>query len=380
VKRWTDGQVEDCTRGIGSLGSVAAVAVASRILVILAGRFASRHLLPDPTAPAATFAVSPWFRWDAVSYLQLASQGYTGETSTAFFPLYPLLGFVLSRSIGVSPEWALLILSNSCFAAACLVLFDLVRREVTEEAALIAVASLCFFPPTVFLSVAYSESLFLLLTGVTFRLLQAGMLCPAALVAGLAAAARPLGWALAFPVMVEAWCLRRPPTLKALWRCSLLGLVSLWGLCAYMGYLGVTYGDPLLVFRAHFRWHSQPVESLWAYLPWRLFLTIVGTGSREALVNVIFFLGFALLTIASVKRLPGRYTAFSLPVMMLLYWRAPFVLFQGANRHILSMATVYLSIGVLLSRRSGYALAVISLFAGLSVFWTALYFQGYLIR
>jgi len=63
-----------------------------------------------------------------------------------------------------------------------------------------------------------------------------------------------------------------------------------------------------------------------------------------------------------------------------LYWRAPYTFLGGAHRHVLQVIPVHLSLATLLARRSEYALAVISLFAGLSVFWTALYVQGYLIR
>lgn len=360
-------------------GPPLAILVASRILVFLSGRFGARHIPFDSTAERMVSATA-WFRWDAAFYLDIATRGYGADYSTAFFPLYPLLGYIASSASGFPIHWTLLVLANVFFILAVLVLFDLVRREWNNETALVAVAGLSFFPSTVFLSAGYAESLFLLLTLITFRYLHDGKAWSAAFFAGLASASRPLGFLLALSVVVEAILRARNLSGRTVIRSLLLGLVSVWGLLGYAGYLGLTFGHPLMFASAQFLWHSESVEPLWGHMPWRMVQSIVTSGSREAMVNGVFFLSFTVLTFLGVRLLPARYTIFSIGALCLLYWRAPYILFFSANRHVLSIAPVYLTLAVLLSRRMGYALAVIGIFAGLSVFWTALYFQGYLIR
>ena len=359
-------------------GPPLAILVSSRILVFLSGRFGTRHIPFDYTAERMVSAPA-WFRWDAAFYLDIATHGYGADYSTAFFPLYPLLGHIASRASGFPIHLTLLVLANVFFILAVLVLFDLVRREWNDETALVAVAGLSFFPSTVFLSAGYAESLFLLLALITFRYLHDGKVWSAAFFAGLASASRPLGFLLALSVVVDSILRTRNHSGRTVICSLLLGLVSVWGLLGYAGYLGLTFGHPLMFASAQFLWHG-PVEPLWGHMPWRMVQLVVTSGSREAMVNGVFFLSFTVLTLLGVRLLPARYTVFSIGALCLLYWRAPYVLFFSANRHVLSIVPVYLTLAVLLSRRMGYALAVIGISAGLSVFWTALYVQGYLIR
>jgi Gpi18-like mannosyltransferase len=361
-------------------GSVLALASASRLLVILAARFAERHIAPDVTYPVSNIATSGWLRWDAAWYLSLATQGYTSELQTAFFPLYPILASLLARSTSISPDTALLIIPNTSFMLTCVFLFALVRQEVDADAAFVAVASLCFFPTNVFLSAGYTESLFLLLAVAMFSFLRTGKLGLAAFVVGFASATRTVGWLLTIPVLVEAYRTRNGSSWKTLQRHILLGLVSLWGLIGYMLYLGMRFGDPVLFLKAWHKWDSRPIESLRTYLPWNVISSVLNSDSREVAVNFVFFLWFVFMICLTAFKLPARYTAFALSFAMLVYLRGPYTLFAGTGRHLLSAVPLYLSIGVLLRHRHGYALAIISLFAGLSVFWTALYFQGYPIR
>ena len=363
-----------------AFGPALATVVASRALVLLAGRFAILHLPPDPTSPASNVAAPTWFRWDAVAYLEIARTGYTSEFHTGFFPLYPLLGGALARLTALPAQWALLAIANTCFLAMALVLFDLTRRELGERAGLLAVASVSFLPPTVFLSAGYTESLFMLLSVLSLRALRADRPWPAAALAALASASRPLGWALAVPISVQAirdsagtavgrWC-----------RAAVLSVVSVSGLLLYMVYLAVVFGDALLFVRQQARWHAPVASPLAAYLPWRLVEQVLATNSREAAVNGVFFVGAVVCVLLTARTLPARYTLFSAAALLLLYWRAPYITLQGVHRHVFSLVTLHMSTAALLDRCGAYALPIVACLAGLSVFWTALYVQGYVIR
>lgn len=363
---------------------VIAVAALSRVVVFLAGRFGQRHLPLDPTSPTDVSSAPAWFHWDALHYLEITAHGYATEVLTAHFPLYPLLGAVVARLTGLPAGHALLLIANLCFLLAVILLFDVARGDLGPEAGIVAVASLSFFPSTVFLSVAYPESLFVLLSLATFRSLQSGRLWGAAVFAGLAAASRPFGWALGIPVLVEAWKRSGDEWPRRLLHSGLLGLVSVSGLLAYVAYLAVAFGQPL-VFIAPYR-ESTPLA---AFLPWRLLGAALTSDSREALVNTMFFVGFAVVTALGLRRLAWRYSAFSLALLVLFYWRGPYfahpadfghLLFFGLHRYVLAVAPFHLAVGALLGEKRGYTLAIIALASATSVFWTGLYVQGYAIR
>jgi hypothetical protein len=281
--------------------------------------------------------------------------------------------------LSVSRETALLLVANVCFLCAAVALGELVRREAGPRAALYAVAAVSLAPPTIFLSAAYPESLFLLLSALTLLCLRGDRPVAAAVLAGLASGTRPIGCVLALAVMYEV--ARSPAPLVARgWRAIVLGAVAVWGLVAYMAYLGVAFGDPLLFVRSQSAWHTRHDIAVSDYLPWRLVSVIGASASREAMVNATAFAMGLAVTLASIRRLPGCYTVVSLAALALLYGRAPYILFAGAARHLLPLVPLYLALGVTLRRRPVAAIVVIAISAGLSVFWTALFVQGYPIR
>lgn len=363
---------------IARFGGPLAVLVASRVLVALSGRFAARHLPVDPLIPTSNIGAPAWFRWDALAYLRIATEGYVEPVSATWFPLYPLLGSTLAKVTGLPTSLALLVVSNAAFAAAGLLMFDLVEREFGRSAAFVAVATLAFFPTTVFLSAGYAESVFLLLSVVVFRFLSARRIWWAAAFAGLGSVSRPFGWILAVPVVIEA-SRNADPMIRRTVRCVSVGLLSWAGLIAYAGYLGVRFGRPLQFATAHAEWHGHVDNLLVAYLPWSIAIDVAKSGSREQMVYGVVLLGFLVLLALTCRRIPLRYSAFALVACALMYARTPYVI-ADSPRHVLALVPTYVSFAALFERRIEYGLAVVLLFAGMSVFWTALYFQGYPIR
>lgn len=356
-----------------------ALILASRMLVFSAGTAALRYLPPDPAEPAMS-GTAPWFRWDAPAYRDIATHGYTIADYTSSFPLYPLLAAFTARATGLSISLAMLLVANACFVLAGLVVFNLIRREFDARVGWLAVASMSCFPTTLFLSVGYADSLFLLLSALTFHWLQRGRLWPGALAAGLGAATRPFGGALALSVLVEAWQRRQDAPPRALCRSVLLGVVSLWGLLAYLGYLGVTFGHPLIFLQDYFPAASDGPHGVAAYWPWNILAGALASGGKEAIVNGMSFLGLLLVTAFGARRLPPRYTALSLPVIALVYATAPSYYFLAASRYFASLIPAHVSLAILLSRRPAWAWGALALSAAVAALWTALYVLGYSIR
>ncbi|MDQ3973404.1 MAG: hypothetical protein M3276_03570 [Actinomycetota bacterium] len=112
--------------------------------------------------------------WDGAWYLSATAQGYPSylqvlegevvQNNVAFFPLYPLAIRGLSGLTGLSPLTAAIAVASVAGLAAAVLLWVLVRALCDQEVAERAVLLFCFFPGSVVLSMAYSESLMLTLS------------------------------------------------------------------------------------------------------------------------------------------------------------------------------------------------------------------------
>eukprot|EP01117_Protostelium_nocturnum_P005333 TRINITY_DN1940_c0_g2_i1.p1 TRINITY_DN1940_c0_g2~~TRINITY_DN1940_c0_g2_i1.p1 ORF type:complete len:423 (+),score=106.86 TRINITY_DN1940_c0_g2_i1:29-1297(+) len=128
-------------------------------------------------------------RWDSLYFLEIAQFGYLFEQFHAFFPLFPLFIRAFSLFLGVLdvPYHSQLLLSsivisNSSFVAASLVLFELSREMFrsllgfNEEDSIkwskISVILFCLSPSNIFLISPYTESLFCLLSFCGFLCVQ----------------------------------------------------------------------------------------------------------------------------------------------------------------------------------------------------------------
>ena len=108
-----------------------------------------------------------WFRWDSGHFTAIASNGYDAAWRTAFFPLFPLL----QRGVAFlthDPFIAGLIISNLAGLGMLVVLYRLVQEDFDAERAFRTVLYLSVFPTAFFFVAAYNESLFLLLTLLSF--------------------------------------------------------------------------------------------------------------------------------------------------------------------------------------------------------------------
>jgi Mannosyltransferase (PIG-V) len=194
-----------------------------------------RPELTHPFGPPLDTLFSPLARWDSVWYLGIAHDGYAGS-STAFFPLYPLLVRLLAAG---STPWALLlagyVVSLGSFAGALVLLRRLTELELGADAARRTVFLVAFFPGALWFGVPYSESLFLLLSVGALYAARTDRWAWAGACAALASGTRSAGIVLLVPLAMMAW---RRRDRAAAW----LALAPA-GLAAYSGYLAATHGD-----------------------------------------------------------------------------------------------------------------------------------------
>ncbi|RYV51994.1 hypothetical protein [Pengzhenrongella frigida] len=155
--------------------AVARVVSATILLAVAREQVAN---LWTPASPSYTQFTG--LMWDASWYRQIAEQGYPAhlpvgadgsveQNAWAFYPLFPLLARGLTAITGAPWQVAAPLLAFAAGAAAMVVIYRSVEAGAPRAVAarpglpLVTVALVAFFPTSVVLQVAYSESLALLL-------------------------------------------------------------------------------------------------------------------------------------------------------------------------------------------------------------------------
>ena len=136
-----------------------------------------------------------WAKWDAPHYLGLIKNWYVNEGDPrfhiVFFPMYPFVCKLLLPLFGGNADLSAMIVSNVCGYGAGAILYMLAALDHGRKGAGRAVKFFFLNPLSFFLSIPYTESLFLFLTKMPTRLLsvplfhsvhysalQSGRLCP----------------------------------------------------------------------------------------------------------------------------------------------------------------------------------------------------------
>ncbi len=106
-------------------------------------------------------------RWDSQQYLRIAQFGYVNQGDAAngivFFPFYPFLIRIITFNFNYVALSGLII-SNTCSILTVAYLFKLVKLDYNDSVAKKTILFLSIFPTACFLSAAYTESVFLVLT------------------------------------------------------------------------------------------------------------------------------------------------------------------------------------------------------------------------
>jgi hypothetical protein len=184
--------------------------------------------------------------WDGVWYGRVAAHGYLlipgRQSDPAFFPLFPILMRTL-HAAGLPLPLAGALLSNVAFLVAVPAFHRLGRRLLPERVALRGAVFLAIAPMGYVFSMAYPESVLLLLGVLALLAALDDRWLLAALLAGLAALARPEGALLAVVLGGIAW--RRRGALDSTGRGRALAavLAAPAAVIAFMGYLQWSLGD-----------------------------------------------------------------------------------------------------------------------------------------
>lgn len=250
-------------------------------------------------------ALDMWYRWDAGFYATIATYGYDWVNEErpaddmAFMPLYPLAtrvvagmtgtGCLLSPYLSTCATLGGLAVSNAALLITLLLLFDLTRRHFGKPTAWRAALLLLVSPISIYLSGVYTESLFLLLSVLTFWLLERDRFALAVLAAALACLTRSVGVALFLPLLWAAW---RSEDSRRWYRIA-LGFVPPLVFAGYIVLSGVSVGDPLAYFKTYDttwgRAAGTPIQAFTAYFSGE---DVALMGWRVSWIDLIATLGY----------------------------------------------------------------------------------------
>ena len=260
--------------------------------------------------------------WDSGWYFDIAQRGYywnaDGQSSVAFFPLYPMLVRAGSWLLGGGDQaiWLSAIAVSACAYFAALVVLHRFTERVTgsRETARRTVLYLSIFPFALFFTRVYAESVFLLTSLLAVSAAHDRGWWRAGLWGALATLARPNGMLIAVPLVLMA--LRdRPRPVALAGRAAALAPIglALAGFCAYVYTLS---GDPLAWLNAQSQWGYSL-----GHPPWELLLSLLGRILKHGAYDYFFlspmapfrlFHGLAALIFLSLT--PAVFKRFGAPL------------------------------------------------------------------
>lgn len=226
----------------------------------LLGWWGIGRLVAIGTALALKPSVWTLDRWDGRWYRMVAHDGYLlvpgRQSDPAFFPLYPILLRTV-HAIGVGWGIAGPLLSNVALLLGLWLFYALTCEIFSEPLARRSTIYLSIFPLSYVFSMAYPESVELVLLAAAPLAALRRRWWLAAVCAGAAALARPEALFLALPLAGIAWSQRQ--TLPAIPRGAALAaiLAPVAALASYSLYLAAVLHDPLAWSQAERAWGRQ---------------------------------------------------------------------------------------------------------------------------
>jgi len=229
--------------------------------------------------------------WDGGQFMEIMDNGYQYQpkqiSNIVVFPGYPVLGQLVRKSTGLSAAASLLVVSHICLLVTLIIYHRLMRlRFGRDETADVSLMVLAVLPTTFFWRMAYSESPFVMMEVLFLYGMQRKWSCERlAVVVGVATSFRLVGLAMLLPVAMEfadrSLTKTSRLTLRRLWQGCLVVAISLSGICAFMMFQWIRFGDAMLFAKGQESYFLRPpvnaldhwyrlvtLEPVWAtYLP-----------------------------------------------------------------------------------------------------------------
>lgn len=346
------------------------------------------HLVPKGTAFLANVIVPParphpfpmpfaWAKlaetfaaWDSGWYFDIAQRGYywnpAGQSSLAFFPLYPLLMRALAWPFGGSDRalWvAGIALSYVCLLLGLTVLHRLTATTLGDrEAARRTVLYVAVFPFAYFFTQVYTESLFLLTSVSAVAAAVASRWGWAGVFGALAALTRPNGVLIAVPLGLLALS-GRPRLAELARRAAAIALVPL-GFGAFCAFAYRLSGDPLGWLHAQAQWGYTVGNR-----PWVELLRLIDGLEKQGLYGYFFsdplapyYFLHGMVALAFVALTPSIFTrvgpALGAYVAVSLFVPLTGNALEGIGRYAATLFPAFMLLGTITSRRVHEAILI----------------------
>jgi len=230
------GSVRVSSSTAASLSVILGGYAAGRLIVVIAAWFSDTLLVRNPnlTSGSPGAILQALTSWDGWWYMGIARGGYQlaplqlDHHNYAFLPLYPMLVRLLSSPFPGADGLIAVLISHVLFAVALVLLFALGRRHIGDQRAALACFLLAISPFSAVFSMAYGESLFLVLAIGSFLAAERGNRPAAGMLLALSALCRLQGAVLFLPLWIlflrqdslrprlsQAWVLLAPLAVAA---------------------------------------------------------------------------------------------------------------------------------------------------------------------
>lgn len=324
-----------------------------------------------------------WANFDGEHYLSIAIFGYK-HLEQAFFPVYPVLISFFSKPFSSDLISALvnstivgLLISNVSMLVALIFLWELLRIDFSKKIAYLTIILILFFPTSFYFGAVYNESLFLLLSVLSFYSARKGSWFLAGIFGMIASSTRVFGIFLLPALLIEAY-MQKANLNKIIW----LFLIPL-GLGIYMWYLYLSVGDPIAFYSNQKLVGEQHQEGIillpqvyFRYIKMVLTTSVQNPIFQVLLLEFISGLVFFLLPIYGYfKKIRFPYLVYAMSSFL-----APTVQgsFSSTPRYILVLFPSFLALALFISGLPRL-IKVILLILSFLVFAaeTALFLRGY---
>ncbi|MCY9663849.1 hypothetical protein M5X11_02460 [Paenibacillus alginolyticus] len=352
--------------------------------------------LPGELASTEKLKLEDFIKFDTYSYLKIATQGYDkfrmDEPHTAanwvFFPLFPLMIFLLGKIFWFEPAIVGMIVSNLCLLGALIyIYFIALQRGFSERQAGTVLLLIVIYPSSLYYTLPYTESLFLLLSAASIYYAGSKQYALAFIAASLSTVTRVPGFInLAF-VMGSVFM---DEGFKWTWRYlkwSLYSLLSLIPIGIYLLHMRIVTGDFLAPFHEQslhwFRYTTIPFINYVRYLKKPYFSTPDGwdNGFIAFTVSTAVFVVFLSYLFAHLKKLMTNkhellFFVYGLLLIVIPFSSQPLFL-VSVVRYMMVSIPFYFYLVKLTEKWENARIFYMMLFMILQVFETIGFFNGY---
>jgi len=344
------------------------------------------HFLSNPNWLVGSFLFSAWANFDGAHYLLIAANGYTDNAG--FFPLYPLFIFFLTSIISPSAAiypfhpiqyLAVLFVSNLIFLLTLLMLYKLVSLDYQDSFPLLVIIFILIFPTSFFFASIYSESLFLLLSLLSFYFARTNKWFLASLCGGLLTATRLVGIAI-IPALIYEFVKKEQSLFKLK---SLYLFLSLSGILSYMLFNFLKWGDALYFIHAQGGFHNERSVDSIVFIPQTVFryiniLTTISPSIFEwwiAFLEIsVFFFVSIMLFVAWKKKIRISYILFAFICLVI---PASTGTFTGLPRYALVLFPIFIALAMIKNKLFKIVYSIVGF--SLLMILLALFSKGYYI-